>query len=157
VRLGEVLRARVAQSKRRNAPIVSRHHQQPRKSIRSSAYRRDSAADLRHGECPDESGRHHQGTPRSIETRRDHREHHSMPDWMRLGCVSSWEIAAESWYHAHMISNLEEKRDHLATRSFKIITEGIIAETFLKKGNVARISISSRPISKAEILGHGRL
>lgn len=55
VHFGEVLRARVAQSKCRPAPTVSQHHVRSGKGVSSAAYRRSRAAILRRGQRPDES------------------------------------------------------------------------------------------------------
>lgn len=55
VHLGEVFRARVAQSKRRPAPAVSQHHVRSGQGVSSIAYRGDRIAILWHGEPSDES------------------------------------------------------------------------------------------------------
>lgn len=55
VHFGEVLRARVAQSKCRPAPAVSQHHVRSGEGVSSAAYRRSRATVLRRGERPDES------------------------------------------------------------------------------------------------------
>lgn len=97
---GEVLRARVAQSKRRPAPVVSQHHVRPSQGVSSAANRGGCATDLRRGERPDKSRRHHRGASRGDETRCDHREYHAMRDRMRLGHIPGWKITPESWYCA---------------------------------------------------------
>lgn len=96
---GEILRARIAQSKCRPAPIVSQHHVRPGQGLSSTTHRGSRAAVVRSGECPDESRRHHRGAPLGDKARCDYREYHAMRDWMRLGHVRGWKTAPKQWYH----------------------------------------------------------
>lgn len=98
VHLGEVLRARFPQSKRRSAPSVPQHHVRPGEGVSSTTYRGGRATDLWRRKRPDESRRHHRGVSCSYKAWCDHREYHPVRDRMRLGRVRNWKTALQKWY-----------------------------------------------------------
>jgi len=97
---GEILRTRIAQSKRRPAPIVSQHHVRLGQGVSSTTYRGSRIAVLWHGKRSDKSRRHHRRISRGNKAWCDHREYHTMLDRIRLGRVRGWKIAPKSWYRA---------------------------------------------------------